>query len=290
MSAEERKALGHLNPLDQAAIIEKRLGGTQGLQRAIQELFTWDFYALPHALLAALPLNEAVTTNYDQLFEMAWQTQGRKVSVLPYRLLPDADSWVLKMHGSVTHPEDIVLTREDQIGYHEQHAALAGIVQTLLITRHMLFVGFSLSDDTFHRIVNAVRRVVHRGHPDEEEVPAFGTVLVLERSSLIEELWGPDLCWIGMREPGEAPVARPRGDDALEAARRLEVFLDYLLAQIRDEAHLLDRRYAAVLTNEERALRGALTGFADRLPTDARRAPAWERVERLLRRLGYAPG
>jgi hypothetical protein len=29
-----------------------------------------------------------------------------------------------------------------------RRAALAGIVQALLVTRHMLFVGFSLRDDT----------------------------------------------------------------------------------------------------------------------------------------------
>src|SRR5207244_1581616 len=76
------------------------------------------------------------------------------------RLRPEADAWVLKMHGSVSHPEDIVLTREHQLAYEERHAALAGIVQTLLLTRHMLFVGFSLSDDTFHRIADDVRRVL----------------------------------------------------------------------------------------------------------------------------------
>jgi hypothetical protein len=33
----------------------------------------------------------------------------------------------------------------------EQREALSGIVQTLLITKHMLFVGFSLTDDASHQ-------------------------------------------------------------------------------------------------------------------------------------------
>ena len=35
--------------------------------------------------------------------------------------------------------------------YASRRSALRGIVQSLLITRHMLFAGFSLNDDNFHR-------------------------------------------------------------------------------------------------------------------------------------------
>ena len=36
--------------------------------------------------------------------------------------------------------------------YGYQREALSGIVQTLLITKHMLFVGFSLTDDAFNQV------------------------------------------------------------------------------------------------------------------------------------------
>lgn len=287
MSAAEREALHPLNPLDQAGIIEKRLGGTNGLQQTIRRLFTWDYYALTHALLAGLPVKEMVTTNYDQLLETALQSQGRCPSVLPYEIHPDADCWLLKMHGCVAHPEDIVVTREDQIGFSRQHDALAGIVQTLLITRHMLFVGFSLNDDNFHRIVDAVRRVIRRSNHRGRDVKPFGTVLVLERNPLIEELWGDDLRWIEMDGSRRHRGARA-ADQTLEAARRLETFLDYLLAQIHDEAHLLDSRYPELLTREERALRDALVPLARSVPQSARGVPAWRRVETLLQSFGLS--
>src|SRR5581483_4589664 len=120
---------------------------------------------------------------------------------------------------------------------------LAGIVQTLLLTRHMLFVGFSLSDENFHRIADDVRRVLRSLQPPANGTAAvgkpFGTAVVLHRRRLIEELWGEDLRWVGVG-----------GDD--EAPRRLEVFLDDLLAQTRDTAHLLDRRYERLLDGGER--------------------------------------
>jgi len=86
------------------------------------------------------------------------------------------------MHGCVTQPESIVLTRADYLRYEERRAALTGIVEALLITRHMLFVGFGLADDNFHRIADAVRRVVHPSMDSESLREPFGTALVLERN------------------------------------------------------------------------------------------------------------
>src|SRR5262249_58978869 len=108
---QDGEALGRLNRLDQGEIVEKRLGGPRGLQQALREVFAGEVYSLTHALLAALPVREAVTTNYDQLFEHAWGALGSRASVLPYAIVPDADRWGLKMHGCVSPPEDIVLTR-----------------------------------------------------------------------------------------------------------------------------------------------------------------------------------
>lgn len=282
MSQGERGALGRLNPLDQAGIIEKRLDGPEGLQQALRDLFTRSHYSLAHGLLAALPVHEVVTTNYDQLFEFAWAALRRRASVLPYEIDPGADRWMLKMHGCVSHAEDLVLTREDVIGYERRHTALAGVVQALLITRHMLFVGFSLNDDNFHRIAAAVRRVVRPAGRDTDP-KSFGTAVVLERNPLIEELWGRDLEWVGMAPP---PTSESDGRDAGEEARRLDIFLDYLLAQARDTGYLLDDRYQALLSPAEAEVREALLRLEKQLSPAARKAPAWKVMAEALRRLG----
>jgi predicted kinase len=99
--------------------------------------------------------------------------------------------------------------------------------------------------------------------------------------------------------PGPAPV--PMDDRRMdarfpvaEAARRLEVFLDYLLFRTRDTAHLLvGSRFNANLTAGERALRDALKQFVAAVtgPDAAavRRTVAWRQVERLFRGLGFEP-
>ena len=47
------------------------------------------------------------------------------------------------MHGNINHKEDIVLSREHYMRYENRRSALHGIVQNLLITKKILFVGFS---------------------------------------------------------------------------------------------------------------------------------------------------
>ena len=54
------------------------------LGKRIAERFTVDHSSLAHALLAGLPVNEVVTTNYDVLFEGASAAVGRPATVVPY--------------------------------------------------------------------------------------------------------------------------------------------------------------------------------------------------------------
>ena len=61
--------------------------------------------------------------------------------------------------------------------------ALAGIVQALLLTRHMLFVGFALRDDHFHAVVHDVRRALG----DNTRPEKLGTALLLEPDQLQQE-------------------------------------------------------------------------------------------------------
>ena len=65
---------------------------------------------------------------------------------------------MLKLHGTVSRPREIVLTKRDYIRYNDRFAALAGIVQSTLLTRHLLSIGFSLADDNFHKIFDSVRK------------------------------------------------------------------------------------------------------------------------------------
>lgn len=282
----ELPAFNHLDPLDRARVLEGRLQ-RQGvsLRQRVVDIFTGCRPSLSHTLLASLPVNEIATTNYDELFERACESARHPVAVLPYESARVRPRWLLKMHGCVSRPADIVLTRDDYLRYGERRAALAGIVQALLVTRHILFVGFSLNDDNFHRLVHDVRQALGTSAgavaDTDTDTHEFGTALLLGQQSFLRELWEGDVRMLPMLEhvDDERMVAA--------AAHRLEVFLDLVtMLSTSSAAHLLDPTFDGVLTDDERRIRQGLKTLRDGLNETALQSPAWARIQRFLAGLG----
>jgi SIR2-like domain len=287
LSADEREALQSLPQLDQALILKSRIEsrphpgrGPRTLGELIAKQMDQPHYSLTHSLVAGLPVTEIVTTNYDTLFELASVAAGKQAAVLPYESARFGERWLLKLHGCVTHPADIVLTREDYLRFGDTRAALSGIVQALLITRHMLFVGFSLRDDNFIQIVDNVHEAV-RVDSDPTTWRPFGTALVLASEPLHEELWRRDLVFDNFGGSAAANIG--------EAARLQEIFLDMLLADATDNSrYLLDPTFSEMLSEDELGLRDALLPLQQAASSSSAEAPAWKEVRTLLARLGAA--
>jgi hypothetical protein len=264
--------LRQFDVLDQASLIETRLTRNE-LHAEIARLMDEARYGLGHTLLACLPINEVVTTNYDNLFEDASRAAGRPLTVLPYEPSADTRRWILKLHGSLGK-DDMVLTRDDYLRIPDNRGALAGIVQALLITRRMLFVGYSLRDQDFHQIAHEVRKAV-RGAGETDGVRKFGTALTFSGDGLLQLLW-PDLDCVAFGEE-EA--------DAASAGRLVEIFLDAVLAAAAiNPGYLLDKSFEGLLTKEDLALRDQLIELrsaAGKVPD----SPAARRVLAFLRSL-----
>jgi hypothetical protein len=240
---------------DQATILKRQLElQNRNLGKTVAESLARPHYSLAHGLLASLPSREAVTTNYDTLFEEAWSTARQKVAVLPNQPAHPNGRWLLKLHGCLTRPEKIVITRADYLDMPRQHGALMGLVQGLLMMRHMMFVGYSLSDEDFQELVHEVRRAI--GH--QRNPKPIGTVLTLETDPLTKELWAKDLEVIPVtsQESKLTPEAR---------SRQLEMFLD-LVAYLAttSAAFFLDKSYNDV-SNDEEPLRDDLSQLFWRL-------------------------
>jgi len=253
--------LARLDALDKAQLLARRYG--KDFKAQVAERLKAPRYSLSHGLLASLPARETITQNYDQLFERASEAAGHVLSVIPYAPEPAATRWLLKMHGCLSHPEEIVLTRGDFLSYSRWRAALAGMVQALLLTRHMLFVGFSLTDYNFHWIVDEVRQA-------RKGAERFGSALLLEAEGAFRELWEDDLDLISL------------GD-----GRTLQIFLDCVLARASDTSrHLLDVSFDQLLGTPERWLRDRLRDLAEGADAEVQALPAWAMVRDLLHRLG----
>jgi hypothetical protein len=233
---------------DQATILERRWERNDGvsLRDSLAEMLQADRYALMHGLLTSLATKEAVTTNFDNLYEEAAMAAGKKLAVLPDNPQATDGRWLLKLHGTVDEPDKIVLTRSDFLEMPRQHRALMGLVQGLLMMRHLVFVGYSLRDEDFHELIHELRTA--RGNNVASIVR--GTVLTLRDDRLERELWADDLDIVPMSSDREISTA--------VAARELEMFVDLVAYHSTTSASFfLDSDYDS-LSEDESDLRKSL--------------------------------
>ncbi|HET7310156.1 MAG TPA: SIR2 family protein [Mycobacteriales bacterium] len=277
VDGDPRDAVARLGVQDQAEYVARQLsGGGDQLHEWMQKRFAARPHGLAHSLLAALPAREAATTNWDALFEQAVADTGQSLAVLPYDDPSGADRWLLKLHGDATRGTGIVVRRQDYLRFATEQSALAGIVQSLMFTRHMLFVGFSLVDDNFIRIADDVTRIVDRYAGRDRRQPTLGTTVGLHDDPAKRALW-PHL--------DHAVVADGEMDTA-ERARCLEVFLDLVSARIdRGASYLLDERYAGLLGDADRLLAQHLRGIVQDAEA-LQECASWPAVAALLHSLG----
>ena len=75
-----------------------------------------------------------------------------------------------------------------------------------------------------------------------------------------------------------------------EAANHQDVFLDYVLFEANQNVgHLLDDRYADLLSAEEKKLKKQILGLRAAATPGVRTLPAWRHVAELLKNLGDRP-
>jgi hypothetical protein len=239
-----------LSPLDQAQLLRKRVPDLGEHVAAICREHLRP--SLAHALLAGLGSRAAVTTNYDRLYEQAVRATGRgAVSVMPWESPVGRPAWVLKMHGDLTDPGSIVLTRRDFVRFDARTRPAGSVLQTLLMTRHVMIVGASMTDDNVVRLAQEVE-VYREDHGLE---CGAGTLLDVDDDASRSELWEGQLTWLTMA-----------GATVEERVRSLEIFLDTVARCAADDASwLLDPRFGGlldtegqVLAEEARELRGRL--------------------------------
>jgi hypothetical protein len=180
--------------------------------------------------------------------------------------------WILKLHGDVEVPESIVLTRRQFVSFDAQTRPAGALLQTLLMTRHVLFVGASLTDDNVVRLAYEVERYrSHYGLTGE-----VGTLLDVDDDQVRQQLWQGQLTWLSMS-----------GSTITERSRTLEVFLDAVAAHASDDASwLLDERFRGLLGADQELVRAARALYR----RVAGSGPEWQGLADALRSFGAASG
>lgn len=109
-----------------------------------------------HEAFCSLRFDVVCTTNLDFLLEAQYQANGQPFTPI----LSDSQlainvsnseqasgrTVLLKLHGDLNHPDDLVITEDDYDEFIEKRPVLATYVGSLLVSRTVVLVGYSLDD------------------------------------------------------------------------------------------------------------------------------------------------
>lgn len=121
------------------------------------------FIPEPHKILMSLPFSSMVTTNYDKLLEQAYcslmegvipRTATHKDTASLGTLLFDGRFFILKAHGDIDQPDSLILTASDYRELIHSNPAYNTMLSALLLTKAILFVGYSMSDPDFRLLLD----------------------------------------------------------------------------------------------------------------------------------------
>jgi len=111
---------------------------------------------------ARLPFDMVVTTNADFLLESAYKQQCRPCipllgeSQLSASRRPES-TYLLKLHGDLRHPDDLVMTEDDYDGFLRRKPLLATYLSWWLLTREPVLFGYSLDDSDLREVLKLLR-------------------------------------------------------------------------------------------------------------------------------------
>ena len=132
------------------AYFELYRGNRHQLTRHLQRIFTRrPTTTHAHEVLAQLPfLDQIVTTNYDNLFELVYAERLHKVTAGKHIPLGEANQIILyKVHGDFQEPDSLVVSDGDFRNFFQKHDRLLwSTLEALMAKRHLVFVGYSLED------------------------------------------------------------------------------------------------------------------------------------------------
>ncbi|MFH0822368.1 MAG: SIR2 family protein, partial [Pseudomonadota bacterium] len=140
-----------LDPLYVAEMYEQKLGRASLLRKVLDSIGRVTTPSEVHKALARLDVHTIFTTNYDDLMERALEAQGKDYHVTyrdgAYAYTPSsAQTTVIKLHGDIKDPSELVLTKSEVFRYRATHPNLLEEFKGSLKKNTALFIGTSMID------------------------------------------------------------------------------------------------------------------------------------------------
>jgi len=149
-----------------AQYVRNQNGNRNAINMSILEAYSKDVEQNDNVrILTRLPIYTYWTTNYDHLIENGLAEANRKADVkINCNQLPfskhDSDAVVYKMHGDVENVSNAVLTKDDYVQYDQKYPFFRSILQSDLISKMFLFIGFSFEDPNLDSVLGQIRSLL----------------------------------------------------------------------------------------------------------------------------------
>lgn len=122
-------------------------------------------------ILARLPVRYVWTTNYDRLLERAFHDAKKQVDAKSRQAdlsqeNPFAHVVLYKMHGTIEHPTEVVIAKGDIELFRRSRSGFHDLLTAHLISRHLLFLGFSFTDPNVSHLFALIRESFDSNPPE----------------------------------------------------------------------------------------------------------------------------
>jgi hypothetical protein len=155
-------------------------------------------------ILARLPLRQIWTSNYESLIERAWLEQRKRLDVKScdkdlVRENPWAHGILYKMHGTVEHPADVVISKGDYEAYRRKCPGFLHLLTGQLVSRRMLFLGISFTDPNLNHLFTVMREAFEDTPPEHYTIVRrpkrsdYKTTALFDYAKRRHALWVDDL-------------------------------------------------------------------------------------------------
>jgi hypothetical protein len=173
------------DPLTAAEVVAHQIGLPKLQGSLVESIKGVHEPGLPHFLLARLDQAVYVTTNYDCLFETAWEelypdttpivvTTNTDLAELPGDYLASDRPVLFKLHGSTARDyEELILTRSQYRRHYRTNIEMFEKVAGLLGRSKTLFLGFGHRDPEITRLIEDVIHEYERSGRTSEDPPSF---------------------------------------------------------------------------------------------------------------------
>jgi Sir2- and TIR-associating SLOG family/SIR2-like domain len=195
---------------DLAAVAQYSLNKASGKRNALSRLIVDHFppksdVPEPLRVLARLPLRHIWTTNYDTLVEVAWALERKLLDIKSRNAdlgidKPWAHAVLYKMHGSIDHPAEVVIAKDDYELYRRERPGFLQVLTGQLVTKQVLFLGFSFTDPNIAHLFASIREAFQDTGPEHYAIVrrprkggGVGGRRRFETEKIRQSLWVQDL-------------------------------------------------------------------------------------------------